>query len=273
MAPEKDLQVIYERIQYSVAHGVAHIVLNRPDKKNALDIPMRNELWRAVAQARDDAQVAVVLLSGAGNDFCAGGDISTMRPGELDAEAGRDRIASVTNGAYSLLEMPKPVIAAIDGCAYGAGFSLALTADIVLATERARFCLSFLRLGLIPDAAALFTLPRTVGWARAKQLLYSAQEINGKTALEYGIVGELHTPETLHERAQQIATAMAQLPRTAFALCKTALLRSSSSDTPVMAEMEMSGQGIAYSTQYHEAAARGFLNKQALPYSWPKATR
>ncbi|PLC52027.1 enoyl-CoA hydratase [Pollutimonas nitritireducens] len=262
-------QVLYERIRYAAVGGVAHIILNRREKKNALDMVMRSELWDAVARARDDESVAVVILSGDGNDFCSGGDVSTMRPGELDAEAGRNRIAPVTRGAYSLLELPKPVIVAVDGCAYGAGFSLALTADIVIATEQSKFCLSFLRLGLIPDAAALFTLPRTVGWSRAKQLLYSAREINGRTALEYGIVSELVGREQLLPRALEIASAMVHLPPAAFALCKSALLRSFSSDTAVMAETEMSGQGIAYSTKYHASAARDFMDRKALPYSWP----
>ncbi|MDS1140022.1 enoyl-CoA hydratase/isomerase family protein [Pusillimonas sp. SM2304] len=263
----------YESIRYVVAENVAHIVLNRPHKKNALDMVMRDELWHAVAQARDDADVRAVLLAGAGSDFCAGGDVSTMRPGELDAEAGRIRISSVTRGAYSLLELPKPVIAAVDGCAYGAGFSLALASDIVLATERSRFCLSFLRLGLVPDAAALFTLPRAVGAYRAKHLLYTAQEIDGRTALDYGIAGELVAEDQLHDRAWQVAAAMAKMPPTAFALCKSALLRSFSAETAVMADMEMNGQGIAYSTQYHADAARRFLDKKGLPYSWPKPNK
>jgi len=244
-------------------------VLNRPEKKNALDLVMREELWRAIDQAGKDSDVAALFITGKGTDFCSGGDISTMRPGELDAEAGRQRISPVTRGAQALLELPKPVIVAADGCAYGAGFSLALAADIVVATPRSRFCLSFLRIGLIPDACAMFTLPRAVGWCRAKHLLYSAQEINGETALDYGFVSELVNPEMLQERGLEIAQAMTEISTSAFALSKSALLRSYSSDIPVMAEMEINGQAIAFSSKYHAEAAQRFMNKETLRYRWP----
>ena len=259
----------YEKIAYVVENSVAIIKLNRPHRKNALDLQMRAELWLAIDRARQDPGVAALLLTGMGDDFCSGGDISTMRPGELDAEAGRKRISPVTRGAHMLLELEKPVIAAVDGCAYGAGFSLALAADIAIATPRARFCLSFMRIGLIPDAAALFTLPRVIGWNRAKHLLYSAEEINGRTALEYGIVGELVEPANLQNRAKQIATAMTQVSPTAFSLSKSALLRTYSSDASAMADMEINGQGIAFSTQYHDEAAKRFLNRKPGGYRWP----
>jgi len=159
----------------------------------------------------------------------ARGAIGEMRPGELDAEAGRDRIAPVSKGAQSLLETTKPVVVAVDGCAYGAGCSLALAADFVVATERARFCMSFLRLGLIPDACGLFTLPRVVGWLRAKDMLYSTRAVGGSEALEYGMVNELAAPEALQARAREIALAMTNLPRTLLP-CEDAMLRSMSSD-------------------------------------------
>lgn len=256
-------------IEYSLAQGVGHIRLNRPAKRNALSLDMRTALWEAIARAGKDDEVRVVLLSGAGEHFCAGGDIGEMRPGELDAEAGRDRIAPVSKGARRLLETTKPVVVAVDGCAYGAGCSLALAADFVVATERARFCMSFLRLGLIPDACGLFTLPRVVGWLRAKDMLYSTRAVGGSEALEYGMVNELAAPEALQARAREIALAMTNLPRTAFALMKTAMLRSMSSDLGAMADTEMAGQAIAYSTAYHEDAVKRLRSGGPSLYSWP----
>ncbi len=256
-------------IQYTLRQGVGHIVLNRPAKRNALSLAMRTALWDAVDRADQDDAVRAVLLSGAGEHFCAGGDIGEMRPGALDAEAGRDRIAPVTKGARRLLETTKPVVVAVDGCAYGAGCSLALAADFVVATERASFCMSFLRLGLVPDACGLFTLPRVVGWLRAKDMLYSTRAIGGAEALEYGMVNELAVPGDLEARAREIALAMASLPRTAFGLVKTALLRSMSADVGAMADAEMAAQAIAYSTAYHEAAVQRLRAGAPPLYAWP----
>jgi len=256
-------------IEYSVKQGVGRIMLNRPAKRNALSLDMRTALWDAIARADSDDAVRVVLLSAAGEHFCAGGDISEMRPGALDAEAGRDRIAPVSKGAQRLLETAKPVVAAVDGSAYGAGCSLVLAADFVVATERSSFCMSFLRLGLIPDACGLFTLPRVVGWLRAKDMLYSTRAVTGGEALEYGMVNELAAPEALQARSWEIALAMTGLPRTAFALIKAALLRSMSADVGAMTDTEMAGQAIAYSTAYHEEAVNRLRAGSPPVYSWP----
>ena len=161
------------------------------------------------------------------------------------------------------------MIVAVDGCAYGIGFSLALAADIVVATPRSRFCLSFMRLGLVPDGLALCTLPRIIGWARAKKMLYSAQEIDGQTASDYGVVTELVEPDALLERARAIAHALASSSPAAFALTKNALLRSFSSDASAVMDMEINGQGVAYSTRYHKDAVKAFMGKQPLAFTWP----
>ena len=254
---------------YDERDGVAHIVLNKPEKKNALNPEMRNALWEALGKASASAQVRAVLISGAGKDFCSGGDISVMATTDSDAESGRKRIDPVTRGARQLLELQKPVIVAVDGCAYGIGFSLALAADIVVATPRSRFCLSFMRLGLVPDGLALCTLPRIIGWARAKKMLYSAQEIDGQTASDYGVVTELVEPDALLERARAIAHALASSSPAAFALTKNALLRSFSSDASAVMDMEINGQGVAYSTRYHKDAVKAFMGKQPLAFTWP----
>jgi len=256
-------------ILLAVRDGVAHIQLNRPGKRNALSAAMRSALWQAIDQVAADDQAKVLLLSGSGEHFCSGGDIAEMRPGELDAEAGKARITPVARGAERLLELPKPVVVAIDGCAYGAGCSLALTGDYVIATERVRFCMSFLRLGLVPDAAGLYTLARCVGWVRAKDLFYTTREVGGAQALGYGMVSELAAPESLHARARQVALALAQLPPVAFSLVKSALLRTSSAELGSMREAEIQGQAIAYTTDYHAEAVRKMRAGSGLDFQWP----
>ncbi|BCY20148.1 enoyl-CoA hydratase [Bordetella pertussis] len=159
---------VSEFVRYDVDAGVARITLDRPDRRNAIDVPMRAALLAAVQAATADPAVRAVVLAGAGGHFCSGGDVSTMRGASMSAEQGRDRMAPIGACARALLEMPKPVIAAVDGIAFGGGFGLCLCADLVLATPAARFCLSFMRIGLVPDFAAAFTLPRLVGLQRAR---------------------------------------------------------------------------------------------------------
>jgi 2-(1,2-epoxy-1,2-dihydrophenyl)acetyl-CoA isomerase len=256
-------------IQVAIREGVAHIVLNRPEKRNALSLEMRTALWSAIDSAEKDQAVRAMLISGEGEHFCAGGDTAEMRPDGLDAEAGRDRIGPVTKGAQRLLESTKPVVVAVDGCAYGAGCSLALAADFVVATERSNFCMSFLRLGLIPDACGLFTLPRVVGWMRAKEMLYSTRPVGGTEAFNFGMVNELAAPEDLRARSLEIALSMVSLPRTAFALVKAAMLRSLSVDLATMTDAEMSGQAVAYSSAYHEEAVNRLRAGLPTLYNWP----
>ena len=266
----KLLEPAFETLKYSVSDGVASIVLNRPKRRNAIDLPMRRELLRAIHAVADDVDAKALVISGAGEHFCSGGDVSSMRGAKMTAEEGRDRMAGVIACARSLLELPKPVIAAVDGVAYGAGFGMCLCADLVIATSRARFCLSFMRIGLVPDFASAFTLPRIVGWQRAKQLIYSAAEIDGEKALEYGIVSELATPDALHLRATEVAQAMSRMPPTAFAMTKQALLRSSASDLAAMTDAEAMAQAVAFNTQYHQGAVELLLDKQPMPYTFPQ---
>lgn len=249
--------------------GVATITLNRPEKKNALDLPMRGELARALdALARDEA-VRAVILTGAAGAFCAGGDISTMGGSDATAEAGLKRAKSVHRWLHTLIEFDRPVIAAVDGPAFGIGFSLALASDLVLATPRARFCLSFLRIGLIPDGGAHYTLPRVVGMQRAKELVFSARELDAASALEYGIVTEIVPADSLLERARSIASSFCNASAVALALSKAIVNRSFESDLSTILELEAAAQGVAFSSEVHREAVKRFMDKQPPLFKWP----
>src|SRR5690606_34979948 len=166
-----------EATRYSVDNGVALLELNRPERRNALNEAMRNELRDVVTQLRDDRNVHALIITGAGDAFCAGGDLKGIGSAGLDNQGWRNRMADLHNWLKDLLALDKPVIAAVDGPAYGAGFSLALAADFIIATPRARFCMSFMKVGAIPDLGAFYTLPRIVGPRRAKELMLSAREV------------------------------------------------------------------------------------------------
>ena len=260
----------HQSLLLEINGGVATITLNRPERKNTLDIPMREELARTLVSLHQDESVRALVITGAGGAFCAGGDISTMASGTTSAEAGRKRALSVHSWLRALLEFDRPVIAAVDGVAFGAGFSLALAADLVLATPRARFCMSFMRLGLVPDGGAHYTLPRVVGMQRAKELLFSARDIDAATALEYGIVLEVVSSQALLERARAMASSFVNASGVALAMCKATVSRTFESGLATMLELEATSQGVAFTAEAHRAAVKRFMDKQPALFKWPE---
>lgn len=257
-----------ETIRLAIDGGVATLTLNAPERMNALSTAMGGEIAQALRQVRADQNVRAMILAGAGTHFCSGGDISAMQQ-EITAPQGRRQLRQAHGWLEDLIQLDVPVIAAVDGVAYGAGFSLALTADIILATPRARFGLPFLRMGVMPDCGILYTLPRIVGLQRAKALLLSMRELNAEAALDLGIVMEIVSQARLAERAQALALAFTEASPVAVGLTKQALNASLNQDLHTMLAMEADGQGIAFSTSYRREAADRFMAKQPLRFRWP----
>jgi len=257
-----------ETIRFAVENGVATLTLDSPARKNALSLPMRDEIGEVIRRVRADDSVRALILTAAGTDFSSGGDISSMQV-EINAEQGRKRLHKVHGWLEDLIQLDVPVIAAVDGAAYGAGFSLALTADIILATPRARFGLPFLRMGLVPDCGVFYTLPRMIGLQRAKALMFSMRELNAQAAQDLGIVMEIVPADSLQERARTLAQAFTEASPVAVGLTKQALNASLNQDLHTMLAMEADGQGIAFSTAYRREAADRFMAKQPLRYRWP----
>lgn len=256
-----------ETIRFAVEDGIATLTLDSPARKNALSLPMRDEIGEVIRRVRADDSVRALILTAAGTDFSSGGDISSMQV-EINAEQGRKRLHKVHGWLEDLIQLDVPVIAAVDGAAYGAGFSLALTADIILATPRARFGLPFLRMGLVPDCG-VFYMPRMIGLQRAKALMFSMRELNAQAAQDLGIVMEIVPADSLQERARTLAQAFTEASPVAVGLTKQALNASLNQDLHTMLAMEADGQGIAFSTAYRREAADRFMAKQPLRYRWP----
>jgi 2-(1,2-epoxy-1,2-dihydrophenyl)acetyl-CoA isomerase len=252
--------------------GVAVIAFDRPERRNALDLPMRSEFARVVASAIADDDIRAIVLTGRGGHFCAGGDIGSMRSATgLTAEAGRKRMRAVLDTVSALYTCDKPVLAAVEGAAFGAGFALALLADFVVAAQGARFCMSFARVGLVPDSGALYTLPRIVGVQRAKELMLSARELDAQEALALGIALEVSAEGGALERTLELARSLAQASPVAVAMTKTALNCSLSSDLRAMVELEANAQGVAFASAYHREAVERFLARQPPRFQWPAA--
>src|SRR5438445_9663737 len=154
----------------NIDEGVATVTLNRPAHKNAVNPLMRDELVLTLDQLRRSESVRAVVVTGSGADFCSGGDLRSLTPGATGADASRSRMQATHEWLEPLLNLDRPLVTAVDGAAYGAGFGLAIAGDIVIATSRARLCCSFLRVGLVPDCGTMYMLPRLVGLAKAKAL-------------------------------------------------------------------------------------------------------
>lgn len=256
-------------IDYSVAAGVATIMLNRPERRNAIDMATRDELNEASQWAVADSAVRAIVMTGAGGHFCAGGDVKSMDAGErMTAEAGRQRMRSAHVGIKALFESDKPVIAAVDDCAYGGGFGLALLADMVIATPAARFCMSFMKVGLVPDCGALYTLARSIDLHRAKALMFSAREVDAQTGLDWGFVNEVVPAADLQAHAHAIAQNLARDPSLALALTKHAMNQSQHSSFSTMLDVDANAQGMAFTSDDHRAAASDFAAKRPSRFAW-----
>ncbi len=168
-------------------HGATLVIrLNKPELRNAFDLEMRQGIAEAVYEARDSADVRAVVIAGSGKAFCAGGDLKSLSSETRPVFADRDLIRRLHVWFRELANLEKPVIAAVHGPAFGAGFILALASDFVLAAPSARFCAVFTRVGLVPDLGAFFLLPRIVGLQRAKELVFSAREVDAEEARSLG---------------------------------------------------------------------------------------
>jgi len=252
------------------SEGVLQLTLNRPEKLNSFNEAMHLALRAGIERAHADATIRAVLITGAGKGFCAGGDVKGMADGaSRTVEQRRAGMARYAELARALASLDKPLIAAVDGVAFGAGLSMALYADIVLVSTRARLAMVFHRIGLVPDVGAWYQLPRVVGLQRAKELIYSAREFGADEAVRMNIALEALAPEALMPRAMELARSLAGASPTAFSLSKRALAATLQSDLETMLDMEASSQAIALSSAYFREAIRRFAAKEPAQFCWP----
>ncbi|WP_295374350.1 enoyl-CoA hydratase/isomerase family protein [uncultured Pseudacidovorax sp.] len=252
--------------------GTAVLTMNRPKARNALDIELREAFARALPTLRDDPTIRAVVLTGAGEHFCAGGDIRTIGSGgsQGDIFEGRSRIVAMQRWFDELVDLEKPVIAAVDGVAFGAGLSLALAADFVLATPRATFCSVFARVGYVPDMAAMYLLPRAVGLARAKQLAFSAQVLGAAEAEALGLVHQVVEEGRVLDAAMALAQRFQHAPPGAIAIMKSVMNRAFESQRQDVYRQESLAQALCRESDYHKQAVRRFLAKEPAAYQWPE---
>lgn len=257
-----DESVLYEKVG-----STAVITLNRPKRKNALNDAIFQAMPRILRAAREDDAVRSVVLTGAGGDFCSGADIKGDIGDREPSFHVRDMLLDVHGWFAQLVDLEKPAIAAVDGFAVGAGFSLALGADFVIASDRARFGASFARVGLLPDLSLLYMLPRLVGLARAKEIAFSAREIPATEALELGLVQAVVPAARLRDAALAFAQRFEEAPTAVLGLTKTILNRSFETDRNGLAHLEAAMQGLLAGSRYHAEALRRFVSREAPMYA------
>ncbi|KNY09331.1 enoyl-CoA hydratase [Achromobacter piechaudii] len=256
----------YEFINLQADGGVATLTLNRPEKRNAISDAMRAELIHALEAVAADRGTKALVLTGAGKGFCAGGDISGMQR-RMDAPAGEvafngwARQQGVHHAVSLLFRMPKPTIAAVNGAAAGLGADTALSCDFIVASEGASFTWSYIARGLIPDGGGMFFLPRRVGLARAKDLIYSGRKVLADEALALGIADRLAPAGEELRAAQAWAAELAQGSATALALAKSILDQSSELTADQVFAMGSQAQGICYTSTEHRESVAAFLAK------------
>lgn len=228
----------YKTLRYETEANVALITLNRPDRRNALDQTLNRELLAAFTQAADDETVRAVILTGAGDSFCAGADLSMFSqmptPDQL-YEAILDAYDPLMN---LIVTIPKPVVAAINGVAAGAGLSLALACDLQIMAHNASLLMAFSNIAFVPDAGATWFLMRRIGYNRAFQIAAEGQRIPAEQCLHWGLANKVVPAEHLLEEALAWASKLAARPTLALGLTKQALTFAAQHDLSAVIEHE-----------------------------------
>ncbi|MGE0422994.1 MAG: enoyl-CoA hydratase/isomerase family protein, partial [Reyranellaceae bacterium] len=235
------------QIKFEISEEIATVTLNRPEARNALSPEMRRDFDAVLAVLKDKAgtEVKAVILTGAGGAFSAGGDVKGMRTREETPVEMRQRMRGAQARLHDIINLELPVIVVVDGPAAGAGCNLALAGDFILATPRSFFLQAFGRIGLVPDWAGLFLLPRIVGLQRAKELVFSARRLPAEEAKAMGIVYAIHPAETIMAEARKLAGRFRNASTTAIGVSMNALYQSFNKDLRGVLELEAYGQAIA----------------------------
>ena len=249
--------------------GIATLVMNRPDRLNALDTKLVTALDDALGRIAKDESVRVVVLTGAGRAFCAGGDLALIGQGRATGATREleSLLAAGTQAVRTMRSMPQPVIAAVNGAAAGAGMNLALAADIRIAAEEAVFGQNFAKVGLFPDFGGTYFLPQLVGPAKAAELFYTGEMIDAKTALELGIVNQIFPAAALEAEVKSLARKIAQGPPLVIRAVKKTLFASESEKLALALGREAEEQSRCYLSQDCSEGISAFFEKRPPKFS------
>jgi len=254
----------FNTIEFAITEGVATLTFNRPKSLNSFTVEMHAEIRAAMQQVTDDAAIRCLVITGAGRGFCAGqdlGDRASTGAGDIP-DVGKSVKEDYNPLIRSIMDLPKPVICAVNGVAAGAGASIALACDIVLAARSASFIQVFCKIGLIPDSGGTWNLPRAVGLARAKGLAMLGERLPAETAESWGLIWKCVDDDVLQQEAQKMARYFATQPTRALGRIKHLLHESTTNTLSGQLVLEQQAmQELGQSEDYREGVA-AFLEKR-----------
>ena len=255
----------FEEILFEKRDGVATVTLNRPDRLNAFTTSMYQRLAEILDEIKKDDGLAVMVITGAGKGFCAGSDVSDRLARRIEKGSEESRFESLKQigaVALDLEDFDKPIIAAVNGVAVGAGLSVALASDIRIASEKARFGAVWVRVGLIPDLGATYFLPQLVGIDKAMEMTLTGDLVDAEEALEIGLVTRVLKHDELMLRAAELAARIAEGPAIAIELTRRGLRRSLNNDLKSQLDYESYAQTICRYSTDHKEGVQAFIEKR-----------
>ena len=247
-------------VEFTVEGGVGIVTLNRPEKKNAITMAMRVQLWQIFEQIGDDDAIRAVILTGAGSDFCSGMDVQEMGTGGVPGSMMRMRRLHRISRAIAGLR--KPTIAAVQGVCMGVGWSYAMACDFLVGDDTVRFAQVFRNIALCPDGGAVWLLRQQLGAMRAKEIVYSGRSVGAEEAVRLGLMLEATAPGQALARARAMADDFAAGPTLAFGMAKRQFELAANLGFDQFLEAEFSMQPVMSRTEDHEEGVRAFKERR-----------
>ncbi|MED4779928.1 enoyl-CoA hydratase/isomerase family protein [Brevibacillus choshinensis] len=251
----------FSQIKVKVVNQIGMIQMNRPDIRNPLTPDLKKELLTALRDLDQNEEAKVIILIGAERAFCAGGDLSSLR--DLDAHTGRKRMQKSHELVRTFLQMEKPIIAAVNGAAAGAGFSLALLCDLIISAKSAFFVQSFVKIGAVPDLGVVHFLTNVIGPHRAKELMLLGDRVTAEQAYRLGFVNQVVDDDDLLDQTFAVATKLVKSPSISIGLTKAMVNKNRNDDLEKLLAMESFAQGICFQTSDFREGIQAFFEKRA----------
>jgi len=250
------------KIKLSKEDKIALITINRPEVKNALDMETYEAFGSAIKEVKEDSEVRVLVITGAGDSFCSGLDLNFAAAGHTKTVSEMVSSLQQLQDNFSFEKIEKPVIAAVNGYALGNGCDIALASDFVIASEEAKFGMAYTNLGLIPDLGGTFRLPRLVGLAAARELIFTGERIDAGRALEIGMISRVVAPEDLMNNTMEFADKLAKRAPIALAMAKAAIYKGLGVDLSTSLQLESYLQSICLQSSDMVEAVAALMEKR-----------
>lgn len=252
----------YEQIRYETNGAVATITLDRPDRLNAWTPRMSREKWDAIETANEDPAIGAILVTGAGRGFCAGADIGGFQD-QLDPSSPNKEELTVGGDWVALCRRSKPLIAAVNGPCVGVGMTMILPFDVIVASERARFGMFFIKMGVVPELASTHFLVQRVGFAKASEMCLSGRLYSAGELADHGLFNGLVPPDELLPRANELANEIASNPDPQLRMIKDLLTRNGTEpDLKAVQSRELELLKRCYETPEHQEAVKAFMERR-----------